>query len=290
VLNGGGGDDILNAGSGNDNLTGGVGRDIFICNVGNGIDRITDASAGDVIRITGAALSGSVGTGNGSTLANGQVQLTYSSSANTTTLYVGTNSTAGADVSINLTGNYATSAFALAGQNITLLGSSNGGTTGNDSLLGTSGNDTLSGGVGNDALDGLAGNDSLSGGDGIDTLTGNLGADKLSGGLGTDVFMYVSSEDSSAGTAYHDIISDFSTAQGDKINLSGIDANPVLAGDQAFVFRTTAFSGGAGQLRFYVDSTLGQGIVAADINGDAIADIEIALVGVTTMAATDFVL
>lgn len=289
ILKGGAGDDILNGGSGDDELTGGAGNDIFISNVGNGEDRITDASAGDVIRVSGASLTGSVVNGDGSTTTRGQVQRSYDVASDTTTLFVGTNDTAGADLTVLLTGEYAATSFSLSGANIHLT-SNRSGTTGNDRMTGTSGNDTLRGGDGNDVLLGLAGNDSLVGGTGNDSLTGGLGADTLVGGTGADHFRYVNGNDSGKGTVYHDLITDFRTAQGDKINLSAIDANPVLSGDQAFKFLTTDFTGSAGQVRFYVDSELGLGIVEADINGDAVADIEIALAGVTTLAATDFVL
>lgn len=289
VLKGGSGDDILNGGAGDDELTGGAGNDIFICNVGNGTDRITDASAGDVIRVSAASLTGSVVNGDGVDTTKGQVQRSYDAASDTTTLFIGTNDTAGADLAVLLTGSYATSSFNLNGTDINLISNSSG-TTGNDQMTGTSGNDTLRGGDGDDVLLGLAGDDSLNGGNGNDSLTGGLGADRLVGGAGADRFRYVNDNDSGQGTVYRDSISDFSTAQGDKIDLSPIDANPVLSGNQAFKFLTTDFTGSAGQVRFYFDSEAGLGIVEADINGDAVADIEIALVGVLTLAATDFIL
>jgi Ca2+-binding RTX toxin-like protein len=58
--------------------------------------------------------------------------------------------------------------------------------------------------------------DTLSGGDGNDTLKGGLGNDTLTGGLGADVFVY-DGYDTTAAQA--DVITDFSIAQGDKINL-----------------------------------------------------------------------
>ncbi len=290
VINGGAGDDVLSGGGGDDNLSGGSGSDIFVCNAGAGLDRITDAAAGDAIRVSGAVFGGEVMSGDGTTLLAGQVQASYVSATNTTSLFVGMDNSAGADLSINLTGNFATSAFTLGASDITLVGNSSTGTAGNDALLGTSGKDNLAGAAGNDQLSGLAGNDVLSGGVGLDTLTGGLGSDLLSGGAGADVFKYVGVSDSAAGTNFHDIINDFLTAQADKIDLSGLDANPVMSGDQAFSFILDSFTGAAGQLRFYVDAQQGVGIVAADINGDAITDIEIALVGVTALSASDFIL
>ena len=66
------------------------------------------------------------------------------------------------------------------------------------------------------------------------------------------------------------MIRDFSRAQGDDIDLSGIDANAKAAGNQAFSFiGDKAFSGKAGELQYK------NGIVAGDVNGDKAADFHI---------------
>jgi serralysin len=104
------------------------------------------------------------------------------------------------------------------------------GSAGNDSLSGEGGSDRLSGGAGNDTLSGGTGNDTLSGGDGSDRLTGGTGADILNGGAGQDAFVFASVADGG------DRIQDFRRAEGDKIDLSAIDADPLTAGDQAFLF------------------------------------------------------
>ena len=72
----------------------------------------------------------------------------------------------------------------------------------------------------------------------------------------------------------------------DKIDLSTIDADTDgTAGNQAFSFiGTGAFTGIDGQLRF------NNGLLQGDVNGDTIAEFEVSIVGVTTMAANDFVL
>jgi Ca2+-binding RTX toxin-like protein len=97
------------------------------------------------------------------------------------------------------------------------------GTTGNDTLNGTSvadtihggaGNDTLYGNAGNDTLSGDSGNDVLIGGAGNDRLDGGAGSDVLTGGPGADVFIYGTGDGA-------DTISDFSHADGDRIDLTG---------------------------------------------------------------------
>jgi Ca2+-binding RTX toxin-like protein len=201
---------------------------------------------------------------------------------------VGSDGTPGADVTILLQGTYTTSAFTLSTHDIKVTaGSTNPGTPGNDVLSGTSGNDDLSGGEGADSLSGKGGNDVLDGGTGNDTLSGGAGTDLLTGGDGADTFVYATIWESTSGTLYHDSIMDF-TSGSDLINLSAIDANPVLAGNQAFAFiGSDPFGGSAGELRY--DSTTG--LVLADVNGDGITDLEIFLSGApATVVAADFIL
>lgn len=161
------------------------------------------------------------------------------------------------------------------------------GDNGNDSLFGGTGNDQLWGGNGVDLLQGDAGNDRLDGGTGNDRLYGGAGADRLEGGSGADVFVYASVLDSAPGGGNRDQIVDF-TRGVDKIDLSAIDANTALGGDQAFAYiGNAAFSGTAGQLRYV------GGIVSGDINGDGIADFQIQLQfagGGGPLAGTDFFL
>ena len=112
------------------------------------------------------------------------------------------------------------------------------GGAGDDRLVGGSGNDTLLGGSGRDVLLGGAGDDTLQGGSGGDVLAGGLGADVLTGGAGADVFRFLSEDDLVApeGRNGPDRITDFSRAQGDRIDLRGIDADVTAPGDQAFQF------------------------------------------------------
>jgi Ca2+-binding RTX toxin-like protein len=123
------------------------------------------------------------------------------------------------------------------------------GGTGNDTLIGgganetffgDSGDDFLAGGNGKDWVDGGAGNDPMvRGGAGDDTLVGGLGGDFLVGDAGADIFKYSALEDSQNilinGLLQQDQIADFVQGQ-DKIDLSAIDSDPGLPGNQAFVF------------------------------------------------------
>jgi Ca2+-binding RTX toxin-like protein len=286
IIRGGAGNDVISGGGGNDLLIGGPGDDIFVFSTsGNGLDTIQDATNGDVIRINGATLGGFVTEGDGTSLGKGSAQISFNQADGTSTLFIGTDDTAGADVTIFLTGAFAASSFTLHGQDIDLnAGAIDTGTKGNDTLIGTSGNDDLRAGAGNDRLDGKSGNDLLDGGAGNDTLIGGPGRDLLKGGTGKDSFVFESPLDSPPGTLYHDIIQDFSRAEGDKIVLSAIDAKPNIPGNQAFQWITTEFTNQAGQLR-YAD-----GLVLADVNGDGLTDLEISMIGKPELNASDFVL
>ncbi|MBD2356847.1 polysaccharide deacetylase [Tolypothrix sp. FACHB-123] len=125
--------------------------------------------------------------------------------------------------------------------NDTVLASS-----GNDAIFGDSGNDTLYGGSNNDTLTGGKGNDRLFGDGDIDTLIGVnpndtlAGAgeiDTLTGGFGADLFVlgdrtkayYNDGNNLSSGTGDYALIEDFSTFDGDKIQLYGSAANYSLS-------------------------------------------------------------
>lgn len=158
------------------------------------------------------------------------------------------------------------------------------GAGGNDCLSGFAGNDLLLGFGGNDTLSGLTGNDTLDGGAGNDLLISGAGRDVLTGGTGADLFRFTALADSVVGTS-RDLITAFSQAEGDRVDLATIDANTRLSGNQAFAFIGDASFGRiAGQLRF------AGGVLQADLNGDARADMEIAIQGVSTLLATDFIL
>ena len=145
---------------------------------------------------------------------------------------------------------------------------------------------------GNDIIAGNSAANSLTGFNGNDTLYGGLGADNLSGGLGNDTFVYFQTKESGLTKATRDTISDFfgvGIGGGDQIDLSAIDANTKVAGNQAFTWTNTntQFGNIAGELRavFQANNTIIQG----DVNGDGKADFAITVIGTQFLAAADFV-
>jgi Ca2+-binding RTX toxin-like protein len=142
---------------------------------------------------------------------------------------------------------------------------------GRDHVYGGDGNDTLSGGKGPDLLDGGAGDDVLKGGGGQDTLTG---------GAGADTFVYRLTSESGGSPGVRDRITDFNVGAGDKIDLSAIDANVNLPGDQAFTpIIHSAFTHHAGELRLggTSASTPHERVIFGDTNGDGRADFELSI-------------
>jgi Ca2+-binding RTX toxin-like protein len=143
-------------------------------------------------------------------------------------------------------------------ENLTLLGSSAINGTGNGL------NNTITGNSAANILDG---------GTGTDTLIGGLGKDTLTGGAANDTFVFKTLQDSSV--AAPDLIGDF--AVGDKINLSAIDADTGLAGDQAF--HNGGGGGHAGDIVATYSSATNTTTVNLYVNNDATIDSVILMTG-----------
>ena len=98
--------------------------------------------------------------------------------------------------------------------------------------------------------------------------------------------MFSASTETTVGTS-RDVITDFSAEQGDKIDLSLIDANTTLSDNQAFL--SSILSGGVftqvGQLMFQ------SGILSGNTDSNfATAEFEIALSGITLLQPASLVL
>ncbi len=155
-------------------------------------------------------------------------------------------------------------------------------------MHGSGSNNVLSGLGGADILRGIGGRDTLLGGNGEDLLDGGVGKDTMTGGAGRDVFQFRDG-DFGATRALADVITDFSHADAEKINLNLVDANTTAGGNQAFAFiGSGTFTGVAGQLHFA--QVGGNTFVEGDTDGDGAADFVVALTGTINLVASDFVL
>ena len=134
--------------------------------------------------------------------------------------------------------------------------------------------------------EGIGRGDILVGDHGDNRLTGRFGPDVLTGNGGADTFVYLKVDDSYFDNATNqdrnDTIEDFSSSQGDKIDLSAIDA---IAGNananDAFTYIGSAGFSAAGQVRY------AGGQMEANINADLGADMQIS---VDQLVAADFIL
>ncbi|WP_309475772.1 M10 family metallopeptidase [Pseudomonas sp. B21-010] len=305
-LLGGAGNDTLDGGAGADTLSGGTGNDTYVVDNLNDVISETSTLAGEIDTVRSSlnwslganlenlTLTGSANlNGNGNALNNVLIGNTgnnvLSGGAGNDTLDGGS----GIDTLIGGTGNdtYVVdnlsdviSETTVLGSEIDTVRSSVGWILGanleNLTLTGTAfigiGNDldnVLIGNAGRNVLDGGAGNDILSGGQGTDSLTG---------GDGSDRFVFNTLAELGLGSA-SDTISDFNSLQGDKLDLSKLDANLLTAFTDSFSFIDSNDFTAAGQLRF-VDQVL-----YGNVNGDLGADFEIQLVGVNTLTANDLI-
>ena len=110
----------------------------------------------------------------------------------------------------------------------------------------------------------------LTGNDGINVLIGGLGIDTLRGNGGGDAFLWSSVAE--VGSSNPDIVTDYSSAQGDVLHFTGIDADETLADDQNFTFRGTEAFTAAGQINWFTNGTdtFLQFNTNADLNAEGI--------------------
>lgn len=285
ALDGGAGDDVIIGNGGADLLTGGAGADRFTYNAvadstKTVTDTITDFSQAEGDRIDLSRLDADSGTagkqsfiwiGNGSyTGVAGEIR--YLKSGGTTMLYSDTDGDGVSDLAISLQGLHDLTIADVIGANSVLTG-----TEGPDVISGTSASDTISGLGGNDVLSGLAGGDVLKGG---------LGADILTGGTGADTFVYETVAESTK--TLRDRIMDFSAADGDKIDLSAVDASTGYPGNQDFQWRGLgSYQGVESQLRYSYSEY--QTIIYGDINRDGVSEFSVAVNGLHFLTSDDFI-
>ncbi|KQV31162.1 hypothetical protein [Rhizobium sp. Root1204] len=160
-----------------------------------------------------------------------------------------------------------------------------------DIIRGTASSDILKGDRGQDKIIASNGDDRLYGDAGNDVLYGGLGRDVLSGGKGEDTFMFKYRAESTVKNP--DVITawDKHTAysKGDTIDVSGIDANVKVRGDEAFSWISSkAFTGKPGQLRY--EKANGDTFVYGDVDGDRKADFAIKIDASVTLYKDDFLL
>lgn len=157
-----------------------------------------------------------------------------------------------------------------------------------EDLWGSAYDDLLTGDAQANYLFGDSGNDSLSGRGGRDHVHGAAGRDIMAGGGDLDTFFFLNLDDSGVGAATRDRITDFDPAEGDRIQLSDIDAQASSAGHQSFTFIGGVGFTGEGQLRYVHEG--GNTVVKLNVAGLGGTDMEIQLDGLIDLTSASFFL
>ena len=327
MLTGNSAANVLDGGAGGDTLTGGGGLDTFVYRTGGARDVITDFAVGESINVYGYTAAQSVAQSGGNvivTLASGNTITVNNATVADIKAALHFQTTGGGGGTGGGTPGTITGTTGADTLNGTSGNDTINGLAGNDTLNGSGGNDTLDGGTGADIMKGGTGNDVyyvdnlgdrvtelsgqgtdevrstisctlgsyvekatalgsgainltgntlantltgnsganiIKGNGGADTIKGGLGNDTLSGGAGADVYVY---SDVASGA---DKITDFVSGS-DKINLHALG---ITSADVH-----TAVSG----------SNL---VISVDADHNGSNDFTITLVGVTHIAASDYI-
>lgn len=285
AIGGGGGNDTIAGLTGNDTLFGNAGNDVLLG--GDGADQLEGGAGNDL-------MFGGVGND----LMRGDV-----------IDVVGNDTLLGEDGNDWLDAGAGNDWLDGGGDNDTLYGG-----LGSDVLRGGNGDDVMFGDVYSDRSHEISVNasdttttyeDVLLGGNGSDTLIGGYGADLMDGGAGADVFSIRNLTESTL--AAPDVILNFNGAvvaaealqglasyatvgaEGDRIDVSEIDAIAGTTDNDAFTFIGTAGFSAAGQLRYQASGAVT--LIEGDVNGDGAADFRVQVnIANYSFTAFDFVL
>jgi len=288
TLTGNSGNNTLDGGTGADTMIGGLGNDIYVVDnvsdvVTEAVSEGTDTVRSSVTHTLGANVENLTLTGSAAINATGNTLnniLTGNAKKNvlkglagddTYIIGAGDSIVEAVNAGTDTVQSYITHTLAANVENLTLIG---------DAVINGTGN-TL-----NNVLTGNSKSNRLNGGTGNDSIVGGGGQDKLTGGTGLDKFIYKSVQESGVGSSLRDTITDFKgSKEKDLIDLSAIDAFKGTAGNQAFVYiGSNAFTGTRGEVRFSA------GVLQMNTGTDKIADMEIALTGVTSFSTNFLIL
>ncbi|KQP73785.1 heme peroxidase [Methylobacterium sp. Leaf111] len=262
VIRGGDGNDFVDAGGGRDVVFGGAGDDDILAGSGDdmvygdaGADRILAGAGNDLV---------TAGAGNDTVIGGDGNDLFVAEVGDGGDSYWGDEVGGG-------TGADTLDMSAITANIAADLGT---GLAGRGSVASSqSGSDTL------------WGIENLVTGSGDDTITASDAVNVMDGGRGADTYRF-----GSAAAANGDTIASFQP--GDKVDLSGIDANQGVAGNQAFTLATGAAFTGVGELlvtqehRADGDYT----VVAGNTGGDAAPEFKFSIKGAPAATAADFAL
>lgn len=269
-----------------ENATGGGGNDTI---VGNNVANVLTGNAGD---------DSLAGNGGDDTLIGGLGADSMAGGVGNDLYFVDQSGDSVVELASEGTDTVSSSISYTLGDNVENLILTGSATDGTGNAL----DNVLTGNAVSNHLDGGAGADRLAGGDGVDFLTGGAGNDIFVGEINATKVA------SKSGPISLDVVLDF--AAGDVLDLSGIDANTGLAGDQAFTFVGNAIADDAGELsiRLFGNMTAAEAALGMDLDGVAgtspfagpvtvvfgnvdggQADFAMVLMNTPTLTTTDFI-
>ncbi|MFD1327188.1 peroxidase family protein [Mycoplana ramosa] len=268
VLIGGGGADVIRGGAGDDFIDGGTGRDVIFAGAGN--DDVLGGADADIIY--GEA-------GDDRILSQGGDDLI--------------NAGAGNDTVFGGEGNDLFVAEAGDG-NDTYYGDDMHGGTGNDTLdmsaitvaitadLGTGylgRGSVTSSQTGSDTLWSV---ENIITGSGDDTITASAAVNVMDGGTGNDTFRFLAAADADGDTI-------LGFQPGDRLDLSSIDADGAVAGNQSFTLVSNAITDRGQLLVTYENREDGDyTVVSGNTSGSTDADFKISIKGTHSLTGGDF--
>jgi Ca2+-binding RTX toxin-like protein len=271
TIMGGDGDDVILGGDGNDALFGDAGRDVIFGGAGN--DHIFGGDGDDML----------FGDEGNDVIMGGAGNDYIKGGAGDDVIYGG----AGNDVFVAEVGD----------GNDTYYGDEAWGGTGNDTLdmSAITANITVdlgTGAMGNGfAKSSQTGHDTLWGienvitGSGNDVIIASRAVNIMDGGEGNDIFRFLSAQDADGDTI-------LGFQPGDRIDLSGIDADAGVSGNQTFTLMSGEAFTGRGQLIVTYESRDDGDytVVQGNTSGGADADFKISIKGSHNLTSSDFTL
>jgi Ca2+-binding RTX toxin-like protein len=270
VVIGNAGADAISAGGGADFVNGGDGRDVIFA--GDSDDQVFGGNQADIIygesgadRILGEAGNDLINGGAGADTVFGGAgdDLIVAELGDGDDVYFGDDSEGGTGVdalnmsaiTANITVNLGSGPAAFAN------GSVSSSQTGNDTIWGI---------------------ENVTTGSGNDVIIASNAVNVMNGGLGNDTFTFTSTSATNGDTI-------LGFQPGDRIDLTGIDANMTATGDQAFELINGAAFSAAGQLAVsFVSRDDGDfTIVQGNIDGNTDADFKIEIAGHQQLTAAN---
>ncbi|MBR0692683.1 peroxidase family protein [Bradyrhizobium lablabi] len=260
IAAGNAGADAISAGEGADFVTGGSGRDVIFA--GTGDDHVFAGADADIVygddgadRIFGDQGNDLINAGFGDDTVFGGAgdDLIVADINDGNDAYFGDEGTGGSGIDTLDMSVASASVTVNLGSGSLANGSASSSQTGNDTLWGI---------------------ENVTTGSGADVIVAGTAANVMNGGLGDDTFRFNSVE-----AANGDTIVGFEP--GDRIDLSGIDANYAADGNQSFTLVSDAAFTAAGQLAVSYATHDGQEftVIQGNVDGNNAADFKIEIAG-----------